>query len=240
MEAAVKVSEVRYRRLFETAKDGILILDADTAKITDANPFIAELLGYSHADLIGKELWQIGLFKDMEESKAAMRELQENRYIRYEDMPLETKEGRRIDVEFVSNVYREGHQSVIQCNIRDITERKRLENELQQIAAEMSEADRRKDEFLAMLAHELRNPLAPIRNALQIMRLTGGNAAGRRFGVRDDGTSGRSDGPVGGRLARCEPHQPWQDRTSQGADRTGIRRQPRRRSCPLASTAHGA
>ena len=118
---------IRYRRLFETAKDGILILDADTARITDANPFIAELLGYSHADLIGKELWQIGLFKDVDESKAAMRELQENGYIRYEDMPLETKEGRRIEVEFVSNVYKEDHQSVIQCNIRDITERRRLE-----------------------------------------------------------------------------------------------------------------
>jgi PAS domain S-box-containing protein len=176
VEAAVKVSEIRYRRLFETAKDGILILDAESARITDANPFIAELLGYSHADLIGKELWQIGLFKDVDESKAAMRELQENRYIRYEDIPLETKEGRRIDVEFVSNVYSEDHQSVIQCNIRDITERKRLENKLKQIAVERSEADRRKDEFLAMLAHELRNPLAPIRNALQIMRLTGGNA----------------------------------------------------------------
>lgn len=175
VEAAVKVSEVRYRRLFESAKDGILILDAETAHITDANPFIAELLGYSHADLIGKELWQIGLFKDVDESKAAMRELQENRYIRYEDIPLETKDGRGIDVEFVSNVYSEDRQSVIQCNIRDITERKRLENQLKQVAVEMSEADRRKDEFLAMLAHELRNPLAPIRNALQIMRLTSGD-----------------------------------------------------------------
>jgi PAS domain S-box-containing protein len=177
VESAVKVSEVRYRRLFEAAKDGILILDADTAHITDANPFIAELLGYSHADLIGKELWQIGLFKDVDESKAAMRELQQNRYIRYEDMPLETKTGRRIDVEFVSNVYSEDQQSVIQCNIRDITERRRLEDKLRQVAVEMSEADRRKNEFLAMLAHELRNPLAPIRNALQIMRLTGGKGA---------------------------------------------------------------
>ena len=104
VEAAVKVSEIRYRRLFETAKDGILILDAESAGITDANPFIAELPGYSHADLIGKELWQIGLFKDVDESKAAMRELQENRYIRYEDIPLETKEGRRIDVEFTARI----------------------------------------------------------------------------------------------------------------------------------------
>ena len=159
------ISEVRYRRLFESAQDGILILDADTAKITDANPFIGELLGYSHAELMGKELWEIGLFKDQGESKAAVRELQEENYIRYEDLPLETKPGRRVDVEFVSNVYIEDHHSVIQCNIRDITERKRLDDELQRYTADLSEADRRKNEFLAMLAHELRNPLAPIRNA---------------------------------------------------------------------------
>ena len=55
----------------------------------------------------------------------------------------------------------------------DLTERKRLEEELREIAAELSNADRSKDEFLATLAHELRNPLAPIRNGLQIMRLAG-------------------------------------------------------------------
>lgn len=301
MEAVLKASEVRYRRLFESAKDGILILDARTAKITDANPFIAELLGYSHADLLGKELWEIGLFKDVAESKAAVRELQEKHYIRYEDLPLETKSGHRADVEFVCNVYSESDHLVIQCNIRDITERKRLQDlereserllrfvmdsmpqkiitakpngdvdyfnpqwneftglsfeqikgwgweqfihpddlvetvrhwkhsvatgepyhqqhrfrradgeyrwhlsqtramrnaegkvvlwigsntdiheqiqttdQLRRLAADLSESDHRKNEFLAMLAHELRNPLAPIRNALQIMRLKGGH-----------------------------------------------------------------
>jgi PAS domain S-box-containing protein len=128
-ETAVSLSETRYRRLFESAKDGILILDAETAQIADANPFIAALLGYSQHDLLGKELWQIGLFADAAASKVAMQDLQEKHYIRYDDLPLETKAGRRIEVEFVSNVYQEGPQAVIQCNIRDITERKRVEEQ---------------------------------------------------------------------------------------------------------------
>ena len=172
-ETALKVSEVRYRRLFESAKDGILILDAHAATITHANPFIAELLGYSPEEFVGKELWQIGLFKDVEASKAAMRELQEKGYIRYEDLPLETKAGRRINVEFVSNMYGEDGDIVIQCNIRDISDRKRLEESLRQHAADLSEVDRRKDDFLATLAHELRNPLAPMRNAVELLRMKG-------------------------------------------------------------------
>src|ERR1041385_3727196 len=75
-EAAMQHSEVRYRRLFQTAKDGILILDADTGKVIDANPFMTALLGYSHDEFLGKELWEIGLFKDIEESRAVYRQLQ--------------------------------------------------------------------------------------------------------------------------------------------------------------------
>ena len=165
-EVVVRASEVRYRRLFETAQDAILILDGDTGKIIDSNPFLSDLLGYSPDELLGKELWEIGLFQDIEANRAAFRQLQEQGYIRYEDLPLETKDGRRAYVEFVSNVYPvEGHP-VIQCNIRDISDRKRAEEALR-------EADRRKDEFLAMLAHELRNPLAPLRNAVQVMQLKG-------------------------------------------------------------------
>jgi PAS domain S-box-containing protein len=125
-EAAHKLeaSESRYRRLFETAQDAILILEEDSGKIMDANPFVIELLGYSLDELIGKELWEIGLFADKEQSKAAMEQLQEIGYIRYEDMPLETKQGKRVEVEFVSNSYVVGEEKVIQCNIRDITDRK--------------------------------------------------------------------------------------------------------------------
>lgn len=123
----LKFSESRYRRLFETARDGILILDADSGKIADANPFLISILGYPLNELVGKELWQIGVFKDIVDSKQAFRELQDKGYIRYEDLPLKAKDGKPIDVEFVSNVYMVGAEKVIQCNIRDITERVAIE-----------------------------------------------------------------------------------------------------------------
>lgn len=126
----LKDSEIRYRRLFETAQDGILILDAGTGQITDVNPFLTDMLGYPHKEFIGKRLWEIGPFKDVEASKIAYRELQEKEYVRYEDLPLETRDKREIQVEFVSNIYKVNHSRVIQCNIRDITERKQIERQL--------------------------------------------------------------------------------------------------------------
>ena len=170
-ELALKDSEVRYRRLFESAKDGILILDYNTGLITDANPFMSELLNYPKDDLVGKELWEIGLFRDKAENEAAVREVQERSYKRWEHLPLETKLGNRVEVEIVANAYREDHQQVIQCNIRDITERSRMERKVKEQSEHLADLGRRKDEFLAMLSHELRNPLAPIANALQILRL---------------------------------------------------------------------
>jgi len=124
------VSEVRYRRLFETAHDGILLLDTEKGKITDANPFMSELLGYPKSELVGKELWEIGLLQDKQTSQRAFEQLKKEGCIRYEDLPLETRRGERRAVEFVSNVYAEGDRSVIQCNIRDITARKEAEAKL--------------------------------------------------------------------------------------------------------------
>ncbi|MBW6535497.1 MAG: PAS domain-containing sensor histidine kinase [Mariniphaga sp.] len=123
-------SELRYRRLFESAKDGILILDAETGKIDDVNPFLMDLLGYSKNEFIEKSIWEIGAFQDIYENKEKFLELQQKEYVRYDDLPLVTLDGREIHVEFVSNVYLANHSKVIQCNIRDITERKRSENEL--------------------------------------------------------------------------------------------------------------
>jgi PAS domain S-box-containing protein len=132
-EERLRASELRYRRLFETAKDGILILDAQTGQITDANPFLVDLLGYTLPEFVGAKLWEIGPFKDIKECKVAFAELKKKEYIRYESLPLETKDGRSIAVEFVSNAYalRPG-MKVIQCNIRDITKRQQMEEALRQ------------------------------------------------------------------------------------------------------------
>jgi len=147
MEEALKNSETRYRRLFEAARDGILILDGETIQIVDVNPFVLEILGYSREELLGKKLWEIGTFRDIEESKATSAELKREGYVRYDDLPLVTKDGRTIAVEFVSNVYLVDHYKVIQCNIRDTTERKLIaealkksHNELEGQAVELRTA----------------------------------------------------------------------------------------------------
>ncbi|MHB8580147.1 MAG: PAS domain S-box protein, partial [Ignavibacteriaceae bacterium] len=126
-------SEIRYRRLFESAKDGILIIDVETGKIVDVNPFLIKLLGYSKEQFLEKEIWEIGFFRDIVANKEKFLELQENEYARYEDLPLETADRRKIYVEFVSNVYLVDKLKVIQCNIRDITERKHAEDEVRKL-----------------------------------------------------------------------------------------------------------
>jgi len=166
-EEAIRDSEVRYRRLFEAAQDGILILDANTGLITDVNPFLIELLDYSREELIGKALWEIGPFKDVAASKAVFQELQSQKFVRYDDLPLESRAGRSINVEFVSNVYRVNNKKVIQCNIRDITHRKRVELTQQQVRqAQKMEAV---GQLAGGIAHDFNNLLGVILGYCEIL-----------------------------------------------------------------------
>ena len=131
---ALRASESRYRRLFETARDGILLLAFETGQIEDVNPYLIELLGYSHGEFLGKKLWDVGPFSDRVESKEMFAQLQTEGYVRYEDLPLRTKLGKEVQVEFVSNTYVCDGIKIIQCNIRDITVRKQLEDEVRRLA----------------------------------------------------------------------------------------------------------
>ena len=135
------IQESRYRRLFESARDGILILDAGTGRIIDANPFLIELLGLSREQLLGKQVWEIGTFQDIFASEAKFKELTKVGYVRFDNLPLQTVDGRNVQVEFVSNIYLEGQNQVIQCNIRDITERHRT-SEASREKEQLSEAQR--------------------------------------------------------------------------------------------------
>jgi PAS domain S-box-containing protein len=132
--AALRTSEARYRRLFEAARDGILLLNADTAQIEDVNPYLIEMLGYTHAEFLGRKLWEVGPFADIAETKAMFEQLQETGFARYDDLPLRTKSGGRLDVEFVSNVYDCEGIRVVQCNIRDISARKHAEDQARQLS----------------------------------------------------------------------------------------------------------
>jgi PAS domain S-box-containing protein len=185
LEEARRASELRYRRLFESAKDGILILNAETGQIVDANPYIMNALGYAYEELLGKELWEIGFFRDASEAKKAFAELQVSGYVRYEDLPLKTRGGLTIEVEVVANVYPVGDAKVIQCNIRDVTERKSGERALEETnrkleatVGELSATTQQlwqasklatMGELSASIAHELNNPLATV--ALRVENL---------------------------------------------------------------------
>jgi PAS domain S-box-containing protein len=127
-EKLLRASELSHRRLFETSQDGILILDAEAGRVNDVNPFLVKLLGFSRSEMVGKTVGELSPFRDIAGNKAMLERLQKDKYVRYENLPMETRDGRHIAVEFVSNVYNAGDVKVIQCNIRDITDRKRMEN----------------------------------------------------------------------------------------------------------------
>ena len=169
---ALRVSESRYRRLFETAQDGILLLNADTAQIEDVNPYLIDMLGYSHAEFLGKKIWEVGPFKDIALSKEMFARLQSTGYVSYEDLPLRTKTGALIAVEFVSNTYDCEGIRVIQCNIRDITLRKRAERHLTESEAHLHQLSiflqTAREEDRAHFARELHDELGQNLAALRI------------------------------------------------------------------------
>jgi PAS domain S-box-containing protein len=188
VEGALEASETRYRRLFEAAKDGILILDADTGKIVDVNPFLLELTGYARKDFLGLHLWEIGPFKDRAESKASFADLQAKEYVRYEDLPLLGRDGREIAVEFISNVYRVDKQDVIQCNVRDITARKQADKERKVLEEQLHLSHRLESvgRLAGGIAHDFNNLLTVIVSCAELLKEGGSAGAQGQAEVVED------------------------------------------------------
>jgi PAS domain S-box-containing protein len=179
-ETALDASELRYRRLFESAKDGILILDAETGMVVDVNPFLITTLGFSREEFLGKAIWDLGFFKDIWANAEKFAELKEKEYLRYEHLPLRTVDGQSLEVEFVSNVYRVNGSKVIQCNIRDVTARRRAEDALLQLnesleqrvserTTQLEAANKELDAFSYSVSHDLRAPLRAVDGFSQAM-----------------------------------------------------------------------
>jgi PAS domain S-box-containing protein len=170
---ALLVSEDRYRRLFEAAQDGILIVNAETGQIDEVNPFLLDLFGFAREEYLGKRLWEVAAFKDSEASKHAFLALQNKGYIRYDNIPLHASDGRSVDVEFVSNVYEVDGKKVIQCNIRDISARKEVEDKILKHYADLERKvllrttqvealNRELEVFNYSVSHDLQAPLRRI------------------------------------------------------------------------------
>jgi PAS domain S-box-containing protein len=211
---ALRVSEMRCRRLFESAREGVLLLDSGTSKIMEANPFVSELLGYGREELVGKELWEIGLMKDPQTSREFFRVLRTNHFVRYEDLLFQNRTGRKREVEVAASVYQEGAHLVIQCNLRDITERRMVQQELLAAKDEISRQAAELQEKVAAhtvqlrqtigeletfsysVSHDMRSPLSAMRGFAEILLKDYSpqlDAAGIKYLEKIDLAAGRLD-----------------------------------------------
>jgi two-component system CheB/CheR fusion protein len=129
-----RIAEEKYRRLFETAKDGIIIIDGETGRINDLNPYVEALFGYERKDLVGRNFWEAEPLREIGDPQDILARLRRDEVIRLPDLPLKSSGQRRIDVEIVANMYQEESHSVAQFNLRDITERKQFDQQMQQTA----------------------------------------------------------------------------------------------------------
>ncbi len=157
-----EAAEIRYRRLFETAADGILVLDAQSLEILDANPHFLELCMCQRSAAVGKKLWELGLFDSTGQLREMMAELRSKEIVRLENIRLVARDGKRLDAEILATRYMVAGEEVVQCNVRDVTERKRAEDEVRRSNEDLQQ-------FAYAASHDLQEPLRTVRSYAQLI-----------------------------------------------------------------------
>ncbi len=162
LENLLTESEERYRRLFETASDAIVLLEKREGEITHANPATEKMLGYTKEECIGNKLPGIGVILDMGDFQTTIQNLNKCGILNYDDVQVKTKSGQHLD----TDIYLVDRARLAQCNIRDITERKQTANEIMKLNEELKEhviqlqtINNELEAFIYSIAHDLRQPL---------------------------------------------------------------------------------
>jgi diguanylate cyclase (GGDEF)-like protein/PAS domain S-box-containing protein len=132
--AQLQASTTRYRRLFETAKDGILLLDAESGRISDINASLVNMLGYRREHFLDRKLCDVHPFAGIPACRNGLAELQTSEFVCFDHWLLQAQDGSPVDVEFVGNVYQVDGARIVQCNLRDITGRKQAEARIRHMA----------------------------------------------------------------------------------------------------------
>ena len=139
-ERQLRISENLYRRHCDAIGDGLIILDPETERIIDINDSAKRLLGINK-ELLGKELWEVGLFDSPATSREVFRQLNQNAFVRYNDLDVLTRDARSRFVEVVGSMYSSSDRRLVQLQIRDITERKHAERIASHLAAIVESSD---------------------------------------------------------------------------------------------------
>lgn len=167
-----RAPEDRYLRLFEAARDGILLASGETGEVLDLNPAMSDLLDIPRTDAIGRHFWDLEIFSGAEISEGTFRELQRNEFLS-RNLAYSGRRGQRFAIELVAHTYREAGQRVIQFSIRDVTGRRQLEEKARRIQEAATRG--RKMEAIGRMAgavaHDFNNLLTAIMGHSELLRL---------------------------------------------------------------------